>query len=70
MTTVGELIKKLKGFPEDMPVGVDGDPFMGVKIIQRTWVDNNYPYDRPDFEYSKYRIEYGQKITRQDIRLH
>lgn len=51
MITVGELINKLSEFPENMRVGVDGDPFMEVKITQRTWVDNNYPYDSPDFYY-------------------
>ena len=49
--TVAELIEKLKTYPQDMPIAIDGDPFAEIEIMQRTWVDSNYPYDRPDFEY-------------------
>ena len=49
--SVAELIEELKEYPQNMPIAIDGDPFMQIKITQRTWVDSNYPYDRPDFEY-------------------
>lgn len=56
--TVGELIEKLKQFPLDMPVACDGNiyyppdnGYYDIEISQRTWVDSNYPYNRPDFEY-------------------
>ena len=53
--TVGELIEKLKKFPQDMPVATDrnfqypdGDP---LEVSIRTWVDSNYPYNLPDTDY-------------------
>ena len=56
--TVGELIEELKKYPQDMPVAVDGNIYWPldyegnkVEVSQRTWVDNNYPWNRPDFEY-------------------
>lgn len=56
--TVGELIKELEKYPEDMPVTVDMNimypPEAGynkLEVSQRTWVDSNYPWNRPDFEY-------------------
>ena len=56
--TVGELIEKLKQFPQDMPVACDGNiyypPDCGlcdIEITRRTWTHSNYPYDKPDFEY-------------------
>lgn len=56
--TVGELIEELKKYPEEMPVAVDGcinypPEYEGnkIEIRKRTWVDNNYPWNLPDFEY-------------------
>lgn len=56
--TVGELMEELKKYPEEMPVAVDGciyyPPEWGenkIEISKRTWVDSNYPWNRPDFEY-------------------
>lgn len=56
--TVGELIEELKKYPEDMPVAVYGNiyyppesEYNKLEISKRTWVDSNYPWDRPDFEY-------------------
>lgn len=48
--TVEELINELSKFPKEMEV-VDYalDPILSVHI--KTWVDNNYPYDRPDKDY-------------------
>ena len=51
MMTVKELIEKLKEFPEDMPVGINFDPFDKIEISVKTWVHNNYPYDKPDVAY-------------------
>lgn len=54
--TVGELIEKLKEFPQDMPVACCGEMYYPpenykVEVTRKTWVDSNYPYNRPDFEY-------------------
>lgn len=54
--TVGELIEELKKYPQDMPVACCGDIYYPPKnykidISQRIWVDSNYPWNRPDFEY-------------------
>ena len=55
--TVKELIDELSKYPQDMPVAVDGDiyyppeEYRKIEVSQRTWVDSNYPWDRPDFEY-------------------
>ena len=51
MTTVGKIINKLKEFPEDMPVGIDGDIHISVTIEKRTWHDSNYPYAEPDVDF-------------------
>lgn len=51
MTTVSEIINKLKKFPEDMLVGIDGDISSSIVIEKRTWVDSNYPYDKPDVDF-------------------
>ena len=49
-----ELLK----YPNDMPVAVYGDiyfppehPSNRITVEKRTWVDSNYPWNRPDFEY-------------------
>ena len=56
--TVKQLIEKLKTFPEDMPVAtvndinpsdVDDPNFISVAI--KTWEHNNYPYNKPSFDY-------------------
>ena len=56
--TVGELVRELLKYPNDMPVAVYGDiyyppehPSNRLTIEKRTWVDSNYPWNRPDFEY-------------------
>ena len=51
MITVKELIEKLQEFPQDMPVGIDYDPMSPIEIKIWTWVHNNYPYDKPDFDF-------------------
>lgn len=48
--TVKELIEKLEQFDPNMLVGVNYD-VSSPTICIRTWVDGNYPYDRPDFDY-------------------
>lgn len=48
---VKELIEKLKEFPEEMPVGVIGDPISEPIVSIQTWIHNNYPYDKPDIEF-------------------
>ena len=53
--TVKELIEKLQTFPQDMPVGVDGDFYYpngyDLEVSVRTWVHGNYPYNLPDTDY-------------------
>ena len=56
--TVRELIDELKKCPQDMPVAVDMNimwtpeaDYNKLEISQRTWVDTNYPWNRPDFDY-------------------
>lgn len=41
-----------------MPVAVDGNIYYPpeyegnrIEISKRTWVDSNYPWNRPDFDY-------------------
>lgn len=44
---VGELIEELNKYDDNMEVYDEGL----IKIIgveERTWVDSNYPYDKPD----------------------
>ncbi len=56
--TVKQLIDKLLEFPQDMPVttfhdinpsDIDNPDFIEVNIC--TWEPQNYPYDRPSFDY-------------------
>lgn len=56
--TVKELIEELEKYPQDMPVTVDMAIMWPpeadcnkLEVSQRTWMDSNYPWDRPDFEY-------------------
>lgn len=56
--TVGQLIEKLKEYPQDMPVTVidsidykSKDDDEHIYVTKKTWVDSNYPYDRESFEY-------------------
>lgn len=53
--TVAELIERLKNYPQDMSVGIDGDfeypDGREIEISIHTWVHSNYPYDLPDTEY-------------------
>ena len=45
--TVSELIEKLKEFDQDLRV-VD-DCMLDIEdVVETTWVDSNYPYDKPD----------------------
>ncbi len=55
---VKELINKLQKFPDDMPVAtindinpedIDDPNWIGVNIC--TWEPQNYPYNRPSFDY-------------------
>lgn len=56
--TVAQLIEKLKELPQDdyvatyNDIGWDSkdDPNQ-ININKYVWVHNNYPYDKPDFEY-------------------
>lgn len=56
--TVAQLIKELQKWPLDMPVATMydinpeniSDPHW-IKLKQCTWVDDNWPYNKPDFEY-------------------
>jgi len=44
---VKELINKLKEFPQDMKVQMDG--FIDIDDVRiHIWVDSNYPYNEPD----------------------
>ena len=48
--TVGELIERLKEFPQDLPVCTDG--YVGIEIVEkRTYEDSNYPYNRPEEDF-------------------
>jgi hypothetical protein len=56
--TVGELIEELKKWPEDMPVAVfdtiiypPEHNYNKLTLVKKTWVDSNYPFDQPDFDY-------------------
>ena len=49
--TVGELIRILLGFPQDMPVAVNYDIYEAVNASIQTWTHDNYPYDKPDVEF-------------------
>lgn len=56
--TVKQLIEKLREFPDDMPVAtirlinpedIDNPNFIEVNVC--TWVYDNYPYNKPSFDY-------------------
>jgi len=56
--TVEQLINELKKYPKDMPVAImyDINPSdikdpNSIEVSKYIWVDSNYPYDRPDFDY-------------------
>lgn len=49
--TVGELIRELQKYDEKLPVAIDGDVNYKIDVSQRTWIDSNYPWNRPEFEY-------------------
>ena len=51
MITVSEFIEKLKEFPQDMPVGIEYNPFDEIEIEIKTWEHTNYPYNKPDLEF-------------------
>lgn len=56
--TVKELMEELQKWPSDMPVatlqdiGPDAalDPHW-IKVSKKTWTHENWPYDKPDFDY-------------------
>ena len=55
---VQQLIKELQKWPEDMPIAImcDINPSdikdpNSIEVSKYTWVDSNYPYNRPDFDY-------------------
>ena len=49
--TVGELVQILLGFPQDMPVAVNWYISEAITVSMQTWVDGNYPGDKPDVEF-------------------
>ena len=56
--TVQQLINKLKELPPDDYVATyndinqaDKDDPNQININKYVWTHNNYPYDKPDFEY-------------------
>ena len=49
--TVKELIEKLKEYPDDMIVTTDCQPNWGINLKVRTWTHDNYPYNKPSFDY-------------------
>ena len=56
--TVAQLIEELQKWPQDMPIAVYDDINWTTKdnpyhifIKRRTWIDSNWPYDRPEFDY-------------------
>ena len=56
--TVQQLISELQKWPSDMPVaimyGINPSDIMNphhIELKQCTWIDGNYPYNKPDFEY-------------------
>ena len=55
---VRELIEELEKYPQDMPVAVGTNimyppeaDYNRLEVSQKTWVDSNYPWNKPDFEY-------------------
>ena len=60
--TVQQLIEKLKQLPQDSYIAILNDIGWrskdnpdNIKIKKYTWTHDNYPYDKPDFEY--YNLE-------------
>ena len=56
--TVKQLIEELNKFPEDMPVTImndinpeDVDDPHWLSVEKWTWTHDNYPYNKPDFDY-------------------
>lgn len=56
--TVKQLIDKLLEFPQDMPVATiydinpeDVDDPDWIKVNICTWEHQNYPYNKPSFDY-------------------
>ena len=56
--TVKQLIKELQKWPEDTPVAIMCDINLSdikdpnfIKVSKHTWVDSNYLYNKPDFDY-------------------
>lgn len=56
--TVKELMEELQKWPSNMPVAtlqdIDWatreDPHW-IKVSKKTYINNNWPYDKPDFDY-------------------
>ena len=56
--TIKELIEELEKWPLDMPVAIDYNiyyppesKYNKLTVSKRTYIDSNYPYDNPDFDY-------------------
>ena len=56
--TVEQLINELKKYSKNMPIAImcDINPSdiknpNSIEVSKYTWVDSNYPYNRPDFDY-------------------
>ncbi len=53
--TVGELIEELQKYDEKLPVAIEGNiyfpPQTQITVSVKTFVDSNYPWNRPDFDY-------------------
>lgn len=45
--TVGEIIKELEKFPENMEV-MDASYMEIESVYERTWIHTNYPYIKSD----------------------
>ena len=54
--TVKGLIDRLKEFPEDMPVCDDGN-YPINDVGEYLWEDTNYPYNTPDCEFIKLKLD-------------
>lgn len=51
MTTVKELIDKLKQYPDEMLVGEELYPFIDIEVRERIWARSNCPYEEQNIEY-------------------
>ena len=56
--TVQQLIEELQKQPQDIPIAImyginpsDIKDPNSIKVSKCTWIDSNWPYDKPDFDY-------------------